>query len=150
MPGERVQCLARGVSSGHAFAVGRKGRPSPVPAVRQLTTQHAISLIRKLRILASILLELSPPGSVQRQAPRPDALLEMLTHFIRNEELRVWRPAIMTLRQPDLFLAQRFAVRRARILLIRRTVGDVAVDNDQSGSIPVLLNVLNARSSISR
>src|SRR6516162_7555459 len=52
-------------------------------------------------------------------APSPDALLEMLTHFIRNEELRVWRPAVMTLRQPDLFLAQRFAMRRARILLIR-------------------------------
>src|SRR5512133_321892 len=142
MPGEDVQCLARGVSSGHAFVVGGKRRPPPVPAIRQFTAQHAISLVRKLRVLASILLKLSPPGSMQLQAARPDALLEMLAYPIRDAELSVRRPAVVTLPQPHLFLPQRFAVRRARILLGRRAVGDVAVDND--------LNVLNARSSISR
>src|SRR5262245_10481956 len=135
MPGEYVQCLARRVSSGHAFAVGGERRPPLVPPVRQLTAQHAISLVRELRILASILLKLSPPGSMERQAARPDALLEMLTHLIWDEELRFWRPAVGTLRQPDLFLAQRFAVRRTRVLLVRRAVGDVTVDDDQGRSI---------------
>src|SRR5215472_7820891 len=135
MPGEYVQCLPRRVSSGHAFAVGGERRPPPVPAIRQLTAQHAISLVGELGILASILLKLSPPGSMQRQAPRPDALLEMLAHPIRDEELRLWRPAVVTLRQPDLFLAERFAVRSARILLVRRAVGDVAVDDDQGRPI---------------
>src|SRR4030095_15123293 len=65
----------------------------------------------------------------------PDALLKMLEYLIRNQELGIWRPAIMTLRQPDLLLAQRFAVRRARVLLVRRTVGDVAVHDDESWSI---------------
>ena len=85
--------------------------------------------------MASILLKLSPPGSVQRQAARPDALLKMREYLIRDQELRIWRPAVMTLRQPDLLLAQRFAVRRARVLLVRRTVGDMAVHDDEGWSI---------------
>src|SRR6516225_8672356 len=97
MPGEHVQCLARGVSSGHAFAVGGKRRPPAVPAARQLTTQHAISLVGKFRILASILLKLSPPDTMKRRAAGPDALLEMLAHLVGNDELRIWRPAVASL-----------------------------------------------------
>jgi hypothetical protein len=92
--GEHVQSLTRRVSSGEAFTVSGKTRKSLVPAIRQLTAQHAISLVRKLRVLASILLKLSPPGSMQFQAARPDARLEMLAHSIRDEEFRVRRPAV--------------------------------------------------------
>src|SRR5262249_19066471 len=41
----------------------------------------------------------------------------------------------MALRQSDLLLAQRLAVCRARILFVRRTIGDVTVDNYQCWSI---------------
>jgi hypothetical protein len=67
---------------------------------------------------------------MQRQATRADAFLKMLAYPIRDKKLRIYRPAVVALRQPDFFLAQRFAVRRAGVLLIRRTVGDVAVDDD--------------------
>src|SRR4029453_15055278 len=105
------------------------------PTIRQLAAQHAIALVGKFGKLASILLKLSPPGSVQRQAARPDALLEMFESPVGDQELRIRRPAVVTLRQPDLLLAQRFAVRRAGILLVRRTVGDVAVHDDEGWSI---------------
>src|SRR4029077_19036240 len=45
--------------------------------------------------------------------------------------------AVMALCQPDLLLAQRLAVCRARILFVRRTVGDVTVNIDRGGSIRV-------------
>ena len=73
--GEGVQHLARGVAGGDAFGVGGKRRQVPVPALRQLAALHAIALIGELRILASILLELRPPGVVQRLAARADARL---------------------------------------------------------------------------
>ena len=61
--------------------------------------------------------------------------LEMREYLIRDQELRIWRPAVVTLRQPDLLLAQRLAVRRARVLLVRCAIGDVAVHDDQGWSI---------------
>ena len=85
--------------------------------------------------------------SRRRAAPAAlaDARLEVLAHAVGHEELGVLGPAVVALGQPDLFLAQRLAVRRAGVLLVRRAVGDVAVDDDQRGAIVVLLNVLNAR-----
>ena len=59
----------------------------------------------------------------------------MLAHTIRHQELRVFRPAIKFLDQPDFFFAQRLAMRCIRVLLVRRTVADVAVDDDQSRAI---------------
>jgi hypothetical protein len=41
----------------------------------------------------------------------------------------------VTLGQPDLVLAERFTVRRARVLLVRRAVRDVTVDDDQRRAI---------------
>ena len=68
---------------------------------------------------------------MQRLPARADARLEMLAHAVGNEELRVLGPAVVALGQPDLLLAQRLAVRRAGVLLVRRAIGDVAVDDDQ-------------------
>ena len=76
---------------------------------------------------------------MQGLAARADARLEMLAHSIGDEELRILRPAVMTLGQLDFLRAQRFSMRRARILLVRGAVGDVAVDDDESRSIGRLL-----------
>ena len=60
-----------------------------------------------------------------------DAVAEMLTHSVRHQELRIFRPAVEFLGQPDFFFAQRFAVSGIGVLLVRRSVADVAVDDDQ-------------------
>ena len=68
---------------------------------------------------------------MQRLPARADTRLEMFAHAVGDEKLRVLRPAVMALGQLDFLLAQRFAVRRARILFVRSAVGDVAVDDDE-------------------
>ena len=64
-----------------------------------------------------------------------EQLLKPLVHAIRHQELGIFRPAVISLRQPDLFLAQRLAVRRAGVLLVRGAVGDVAIDDDERGPV---------------
>ena len=72
---------------------------------------------------------------MERLPPRADARLEVFAYPLGDEELRVLGPAITALRELDFLFAQRLAVRRARILLVRRTVGDVAIDDHERGSI---------------
>src|SRR5262245_11022947 len=57
----------------------------------------------------------------------------MFPHPFRHEEFGVFWPAVMALCQPDFLLAKRFAVLGASVLLVRRTVRDMAIDNDQTG-----------------
>ena len=71
------------------------------------------------------------PGSLELPPALADAVVEMFAHAVRHEELRVFRPAIAALGQPDLFFAERLAVGGAGVVLVRRAVADVAVDDDQ-------------------
>src|SRR6516164_7226782 len=110
-----------------------------MPTFRQLSTQHAIAPVGQLGIFTTITLELRPPGLVKLRTPLANAPVEMLAHPIRDEELCVWRPAITTLGQPDLLFAKRLPVRRARVLLVWRSVGDVAINNDQGRTVARVL-----------
>ena len=58
---------------------------------------------------------------------------KMFANPIRDEELRVLGPSVAALDKADLFIAKRFAVGLRSILLVRGTVADVAVENDESG-----------------
>src|SRR5215472_10006612 len=58
----------------------------------------------------------------------------MLAHLVGHEELGIFRPAVSALGETRLILAQRLTVRRRRVDLVRRTVTDVAIENDQGGS----------------
>src|SRR5215510_6175553 len=51
----------------------------------------------------------------------------MLVHRGRNEKLGVSRPAVRLLYKLYLFFAQRLAVRRARILTMRRAIADMTL-----------------------
>src|SRR5215467_13600722 len=64
-----------------------------------------------------------------------DAGLKMLAHPVGHEELGVFWPTVMPFGQADLFLAQRFAVRRTGVLLVRCAIGDMTVDHDQGWPI---------------
>ena len=64
-----------------------------------------------------------------------DALAEIFHHAVGNQKLRVLRPAVIFLHQPHFFFAQGLAVRFVGILLVRRSVSDVAVHDDERGTI---------------
>ena len=64
-------------------------------------------------------------------AARADAGGEVLADAVGHEELRVLRPAVGALGELDFLVAQRLAVGRGGVLLVRRAVADVAVEDDQ-------------------
>jgi hypothetical protein len=68
---------------------------------------------------------------MQRLTARTNTRLKMLAHAIGHEKLRFFGPAIPTLRQSDLFLAERFAVRRTGVLFMWGPVGNVTINNDE-------------------
>ena len=57
----------------------------------------------------------------------------MLAHAVGHQELRVLGPTVRALGEPDLFLAERLAVRGGSVLPVGRAVADVAVEDDQRG-----------------
>ena len=81
--------------------------------------------------MLAVLGELRHPGVARAASALAQLLLEVLVHAVRHQEFRVLRPAVVALGQPDLFFAQRLAVRRAGVLLVRRAIRDVAVHDDQ-------------------
>src|SRR3954451_7326158 len=59
----------------------------------------------------------------------------MLAYAFRHEELRVLRPPIVALGETDLFLAKRLAVGSAGVVLVRSSITDMALDDDQRGHV---------------
>src|SRR4029078_9249259 len=78
----------------------------------------------------------------QPSSPLADAACEVLIDAVRDQELGVLRPAVRPLGLADLLLTERLPVGRARVLLVRGAVADVAVDDDQRGPVPLLLELL--------
>ncbi len=48
-----------------------------------------------------------------------NTVAEVFQHAIRNQELRIFGPAVEFLYQPNFFVSQRFAVSGAGVLLVR-------------------------------
>ena len=133
--GDGIQRLARRITRGEPCAVWWEHRQALTPVVGKLALQHAIALVGELGIRAPVFLELRPPRLMLRRAACADPGLEVLTHAVGDQKLRVFGPPVMTLGEPDLVLAERLAVSGTRILFVRCAVGDVAVHDDQRGSI---------------
>jgi hypothetical protein len=55
----------------------------------------------------------------------------VLADAVRDEELRILGPPIGPLGEADLLLAERFAMGGGSILLVRRAVADMAIQNDK-------------------
>ena len=92
---------------------------------------HSIELVGELRVLAPVAGKLFHPGLTSMTPALAHHRLEVFANPVRNEKLGVLRPAVVPFGQPDLFLAQRLAVRSMRILLVGRAVGDMAIHDDQ-------------------
>ena len=135
-----VEHLAGGVARGHALGVGREGRQVLVPALGQLAVLHPVELVGQLGVLGlRYSSKLREPGVAQLLAALADAVAEVLVDAVGDEELGVLRPAVVALGQPDFLLAERLAVGGAGVLLVRRALADVAVDDDQRRPVARLL-----------
>src|SRR5688572_23319565 len=92
-------------------------------------------MVGEFGVRALVVFKPGHPGVTQLLPTRADARLEVLANLVGDEELRLFRPSITALRQPDFFLTQRLPMRRARVLLVWRAVGDVTVHDDEGWAI---------------
>ena len=68
----------------------------------------------------------------------------MLIDAIGHQKLRLLGPSVSALYKLYLILTQRLAMRLGRVLLVRGSVADVAVQDDQSGPTLRRLEGLNS------
>src|SRR2546425_7285318 len=59
--GQRIEYLARGVATRHAFGIGRKTRQAFVPASGGVAVLHLVEMVGEVRVGLSTLLELCHP-----------------------------------------------------------------------------------------
>ena len=116
------------------FGVGRKDGEIAVPAGRQLATLHLVDLGREFGVLGPVGAEKSS-SFFRASAPRAaHAGRKVLADAVGNQELRVLGPAVVALGKPNLFFAERLAVGLGGVLLVRGTVADVAVEDEEGGA----------------
>ena len=131
MLGNRIEDLAGGFARGEAFGVGRKRRQIGIPASRRLARLHRLQPVAELRVAPAIIGEFFVPFAAQLASALADAAAEMLVDAVGHQKFGVLGPAIIALGELHLLLAERLAMSGAGVLLMRRAVGDVAVDDDQ-------------------
>jgi hypothetical protein len=71
------------------------------------------------------------PRFVQALAPPAHAPLKMLAYTVRHEKLGIFGPAVASLGEPYFFLAEWLAMGCAGVLFVRRTIADVAFDDNE-------------------
>ena len=116
--------VARGTS-----VRAKRGQVS-VPPLRELPLHDPL----ELRGQFGIFLRIGPEPGLPLRLPRRSPLRELAEVFQglrRDVEGRFDRPAQVFLGQAHFFHAQRFAVGRRRVVLVRAAVADVRVDIDE-------------------
>ena len=113
-----------------------------VPAVGQLALLHRVDLGGEVGVRLGVLGELRLPGGAQLGAALADPVGEVLADAVGDEELGVLGPAVGALGLAHLLLAERLAVGGGGVLLVRRAVADVAVDDDQRRPALLALELL--------
>src|ERR1700733_9140363 len=123
------------IAPGQAFGSGGEGRNRRIPTLWQFALLDLFQLAGQFRKLLAIFGELRHPSSASAVSTLPELFFESIVYAIGHQELRVFRPAVIAFRKPDLFLAQWLPVRRAGVLLVRRAVSDVAIHNDEGRTV---------------
>src|SRR5262249_45181642 len=85
-------------------------------------------------IIPSVRIEEVCPAASGFRATLADPVGEMLANTIGHEKFRVLRPAVVALAHPDLIIAGRLAMSFQGVLFVRRTVTDVAVQDEEGGA----------------
>ena len=135
VPGQGVQHLSGRVPAREPLGIRGENREVSIPALGKLAVLHAIHLLGELRMGPAVLLKRSEPRIAQRPSALSDTARDMLPDPVGHQKLGILGPIVGALGEPDFFLAERFAVGGARVLLVGRTIGDVAVHDDQRGPI---------------
>src|SRR5262249_32241611 len=133
---QHVQHLARGVASGDALEISRKGRQVAIPSRGKLAPLHLLDLGGELRELPAVVGKERLPAAPRIGPARANASIDLLHDPVGYEDLGIPRPAIGALREPDLVLAQRLAMGGCGINLVGRAVADVAIEDDESRPAP--------------
>src|ERR1700746_639516 len=124
-----IEDFGRGVASGYSLAISWKNGNVLRPVHRQFTFLNLIELRGKFGKLFPVLGELFLPLFARFAAPPSNPGLEVLVYPAGNQELGVGRPAVRLLHQLNLLFAKRLAMRRARVLTMRRTVADMTIND---------------------
>src|ERR1700675_2333795 len=92
---------------------------------------HPVSLFRLLRKLFLVLLEFCLPRRAGLGSALSHAVLEPVVDSVGDQKLRIFWPPVVFLHEFDFRLAQRLAMRFVGILLVRRSVPNVAIHHDE-------------------
>ncbi len=111
-------------------SAAKTGKPA-IPTRRQLAPLHQVDLVREFWMLGAVGGEQLGPIAPSLRAARAYPGGEMLAHGVRDEELGVLRPSVAALGEANLVVAQRLAMSGGSVVLVRRAVADVAVENDE-------------------
>ena len=141
---ERVQHRAGGFARGQWAVGGGKGGQRLRPSIGQLFRPQRLQERGLLGVRRPVRLKgLAPPGLCLRAVL--DRLPEHRQHLIRDEKVRVGRPAQRRLRQAHLLLPQRRTVGAGCILLVGAAVADVGVADDERGALRLRLRGADGR-----
>ena len=132
--GDRVEHRAGRVAPGQPLLVGAERGDVVAPTVGELAPLHPRELVRELRMRLLVGGQPLEPCPAELATACADPVLEHGVDAVGDQEGRVLGPAVVPLGGPDLLLTEGFAVRAARVLLRRRAVRDVRVDDDQRGA----------------
>src|SRR4029077_6086399 len=124
-----IEDFGRGVASGYSLAISWKNGHLPLPVRRHLAFLNLIELRGKFGKSFPVLGELFLPLFARFAAPPSNPGLEVLVYPAGNQELGVGRRAVRLLDQLNLLFAERLAVRRTRVLTMRRTIADMTVND---------------------
>src|SRR5712692_8226952 len=132
---EHVERLARRIPSRKSLCVCWKSGQVFVPPIRKAAMLHTVEVVREFGILFPVPIKLSDPLLAQFVATFADALAEMFPYTVRDKKLSIFRPAVVAFGEADFIFAQRLAMSRARILLVRGSISDVRVNDNQSRAV---------------
>src|SRR5215831_8252396 len=126
-----IQHPGRRISPGNALLISLENRKARIPARREVAALHLLDLAREFRIFAPVPLEPREPSLAKLMASSPGAGVEMLAHALRHQELCVFGPAVAALGKSNLLLAERLPVGCTGVLLVRSSVPDMTLQDDE-------------------
>src|SRR5579884_295896 len=130
-----IQYFCRGIAAGDALFISREGWDVFVPSVRKFTALHARKMVSAFRRIFLESIKERFPLRAQLAPTLPNAFRKVFTDTIRYVKLGIFRPTIRFFGQADLIFTQRFAVGFFGVLLVRRAISNVAVHNDERGTV---------------
>src|ERR1700751_3179459 len=136
--------LAGSFAASDTLWISRKSRQILIPSLRQLPALHEINIVGQFGIFNRVRGEHISPLAARFRTARTDARHEMLPNSTRHQKLCARGPPVAAFGKTDLIVAERLAMSLRGILLVRRTVTDVAVEDDEGWGVRCSLEDLQS------